>query len=173
VRAATGLTQTYLRSHDRVGLVTFGGPLRWLEPATGPRQLFRVCEAVMAVRPDEEELAAGPVGYGLENLPRRMLPSRAFVCVVSPLLDDRPLQAVRLLRDRGFAPLVVDVLTSEPVVRPRSPGALALRTWRLRRDALTWELGSLGVPVLPWDGEGDLTGALLHAMRAVRPGART
>ena len=32
VRAATGLVQTYLRSHDRVGLVTFGGPLRWLTP---------------------------------------------------------------------------------------------------------------------------------------------
>ena len=35
VRAATGLAQTYLRAHDRVGLVTFGGPLRWLAPATG------------------------------------------------------------------------------------------------------------------------------------------
>lgn len=173
VRAATGLAQTYLRSHDRVGLVTFGGPLRWLEPATGPYQMFRVCEAVMSVRPDEEELAAGSVGYGLENLPRRMLPSRAFVCVVTPLLDDRPLQAVRLLAGRGFSPLVLDVLTSEPAVRPRSPGALALRTWRLRREALTWELASLGVPVLPWQGEGDLTGALLHAMRALRPEVRT
>jgi uncharacterized protein (DUF58 family) len=127
----------------------------------------------MSVRPDEEELAAGPVGYGLDNLPRRMLPSRAFVCVVTPLLDDRPLQAVKLLSERGFAPLVVDVLTHEPAVRPRSAGALALRTWRLRREALTWELASLGVPVLPWDGEGDLTGALLHAMRAMRPEVRT
>jgi uncharacterized protein (DUF58 family) len=172
VRAATGLAQTYLRAHDRVGLVTFGGPLRWLEPATGPYQLFRVCEAVMAVRPDEEELAAGSVGYGLDNLPRRMLPSRAFVALVTPLLDDRPLSAVRLLRERGFSPLVIDVLTDQPVVRRGSPGELALRTWRLRREALTWELGSLGVPVLPWDGEGDLTGALLHAMRSLRPEVR-
>ena len=36
VRAATGLAQTYLRAHDRVGLVTFGGSLRWLVPAAGP-----------------------------------------------------------------------------------------------------------------------------------------
>ena len=55
VRAATGLAQTYLRSHDRVGLVTFGGPLRWLAPATGPRQLYRVTEALMSVRPDGSE----------------------------------------------------------------------------------------------------------------------
>jgi uncharacterized protein (DUF58 family) len=101
-----------------------------------------------------------------------MLPSRAFVALVTPLLDDRPLSAVRLLRERGFSPLVIDVLTDQPVVRRGSPGELALRTWRLRREALTWELGSLGVPVLPWDGEGDLTGALLHAMRSLRPEVR-
>lgn len=172
VRAATGLAQTYLGSHDRVGLVTFGGPLRWLSPGAGPRQLYRLCEAVMAVRPDEYERAAGAVAHGLENLPRRLLPHRAFVCVVTPLLDDRPLDAVRLLRERGFSPLVVDVLTSEPVVRPRSAAALAVRAWRMHREALVLELGSLGVPVLPWDGEGDLTGALLHAMRAVRPEVR-
>lgn len=172
VRAATGLTQSYLRAHDRVGLATFGGPLRWLAPAAGPRQLYRVCEAVMAVRPDEEERAAGAVEYGLANLPHRMLPPRAFVCVVTPLLDDRPLDAVRLLRERGFAPLVVDVLTTEPVVPRRSAAELAVRAWRLQREALTLELGSLGVPVLPWDGEGDLTGALLHAMRSVRPEVR-
>lgn len=173
VRAATGLAQTYLRSHDRVGLVTFGGPLHWLSPATGPLQLYRVCEALMSVRPDQAERDAGSVGFGLENLPRRMLPSRAFVCLVTPLLDDRPLGVVQLLRGRGFSPLVVDVLTSEPEVDRRSPAELAVRAWRMQREALTVELGTLGVPVLPWDGEGDLTGALIHAMRSVRPEART
>ncbi len=173
VRAATGLASTYLRSHDRVGLVTFGGPLHWLSPAAGPLQLYRVCEALMSVRPDQAERDAGSVGFGLENLPRRMLPSRAFVCLVTPLLDDRPLEVVQLLRGRGFSPLVVDVLTSEPEVAPRSAAELAVRAWRLQREALGVELATLGVPVLPWDGEGDLTGALLQAMRSVRPVART
>lgn len=126
----------------------------------------------MSVRPDGAERHAGAVEYGLENLPGRMLPPRAFVAVVTPLLDDRPLQVVRLLRDRGFAPLVLDVLTSEPVVRPRSAAALAVRTWRLQRQALTSGLGSIGVPVLPWDGEGDLTGPLLHTMRSRHPQGR-
>jgi uncharacterized protein (DUF58 family) len=173
VRAATGLAQTYLRSHDRVGLVTFGGPLRWLAPAAGPRQLYRVCEAAMSVRPDRFEREAGAVEHGLENLPRGMLPHRAFVAVVTPLLDDGPLDAVRVLRDRGFAPLVVDVLTTEPRARPGSAAALAVRVWRMHREALTLELGSLGVPVVPWDGVGDLTGALQHAMRASRPAPGT
>ena len=172
VRAATGLAQTYLKAHDRVGLVTFGGPLRWLTPAAGPRQLFRVCEAVLTVRPDEAEAEAGDVGYGLARLPRGLLPRRAFVAMLSPLLDDGPLDAVRLMRERGFAPLVVDVLTASPDIPARSPAAtLALRTWRLQREAMTVELGRLGVPVLDWDGDAELTGALRHAMRAVRPGA--
>jgi hypothetical protein len=34
------------------------------------------------------------------------------------------------------------------------------------------ELSRLGVPMLQWDGTGDLSGALLHAMRAVPPGVR-
>ena len=176
VRAATGLAQSYLRAHDRVGLVTFGGPLRWLAPATGPRQLYRVSEVLMSVRPDESEQEAGDLGFGLADLPRSMLPGRAFVCVVTPLLDDRPLAAVRLLLDRGFAPLVVDVLTSEPTLRrgraDRARDGLALRAWRMHREALVGELATLGIPVLDWDGEGDLTGALLHAMRANAPRVR-
>ena len=176
VRAATGLAQSYLRAHDRVGLVTFGGPLRWLPPATGPRQLYRVSEALMSVRPDEAEREAGDIGFGLADLPRSMLPGRAFVCVVTPLLDDRPLAAVRLLLDRGFSPLVVDVLTSEPTLRSgrtdRARDELALRAWRMHREALVGELATLGVPVLDWDGEGDLTGALLHTMRASTPRVR-
>ena len=166
VRAASGLVQAYLRAHDRVGLLTFGGPLHWLAPATGPRQRYQVYEALMSVRPDQVDRDAGAVEYGLERLPSRMLPRRAFVALLSPLLDERPLGAVRLLRERGFAPLVVDVLTSEPAARPGSAAELAVRTWRLQREAWTVELAALGVPVLTWDGTADLTGALLHAMRA-------
>ena len=174
VRAATGLAQTYLRSHDRVGLVTFGGPLRWLAPAAGPRQLFQVCEAVLAIRPDEGERDAGPVHHGLGHLPRGMLPRRAFVALLTPLLDDGPLDAVRLMRERGFAPLVVDVLNAEPQVDRRSRSeALTLRTWRMQREALKVELSTLGVAVLDWDGDAELTGGLLHAMRASRPGSRS
>ena len=106
---------------------------------------FQVCEAVLAIRPDEGELDAGPVHYGLGHLPRGMLPHRAFVALLTPLLDDGPLEAVRLMRDRGFAPLVVDVLNAEPEVDPRSrTDRLAVRTWRLQRDALKVELADHG-----------------------------
>jgi uncharacterized protein (DUF58 family) len=174
VRAATGLAQTYLKAHDRVGLVTFGGPLHWLAPATGPRQLYRVFEAVMSVRPDDADLDAGIADHRLSRLPRGMLPRGAFVAMVTPLLDDGPLETVRLMRERGFAPLVVDVLSAAPEVpRGDKAAALAVRAWRLQREALRVELGTLGVPVLEWDGEAELTGALQQTMRAARPRTRT
>jgi len=172
VRAATGLAQTYLRSHDRVGLVTFGGPLHWLVPATGPRQLYRISEALMSVRRVQTDLDAGVVEHSIGHLPRGLLPRRAFVALLSPLLDDGPLEAVRHMRERGFSPLVIDVLNAEPEVPRRAPAAaLAVRTWRLQREALRVELANVGVPVLDWDGDAELTGGLLHAMRAARPRA--
>lgn len=168
VRAATGLAQTYLGAHDRVGIVSLGGSLRWLVPAGGAVQLYRVAESVMQVRLDDSE-----VGGGIDRVPPAALPSGAFVCVVSPLLDDRALEAVRDLRARGFRVVVVDVLTSEPEVPRRSGlGRLALRVWRMHRASVRSELAGLGVPVLAWDGTGDLSGGLLHAMRALRPEVR-
>jgi uncharacterized protein (DUF58 family) len=168
VRAATGLAQTYLGAHDRVGLVSLGGSLRWLVPGGGNRQLYRIAESVMAVRLDDSV-----VGGGIDRVPPAALPAGAFVCVISPLLDGRALEAVRDLRARGFRVVVVDVLTSEPEVPRRSElDRLALRVWRMEREAVRSELAALGVPLLLWDGSGDLSGGLLHAMRALRPEVR-
>jgi len=168
VRAATGLAQTYLGVHDRVGIVSLGGSLRWLAPAAGARQLHQIAESVMQVRLDDSE-----VGGGIDRLPPGVLPAGAFVCLLSPLLDGRALEAARDLRARGFGLLVVDVLTSEPdVPRGSAAGRLALRVWRMEREAVRAELATLGVPLLAWDGSGDLSGALLHAMRAMRPEVR-
>ena len=168
VRAATGLAQTYLAAHDRVGIVSLGGSLRWLVPAGGARQLHRVAESVMQVRLDDSV-----VGGGIDRVPPAALPTGAFVCVVSPLLDGRALGAVRDLRARGLRVVVVDVLTTEPEVPRRSQlGQLALRVWRMQREAVRSELASLGVPLLGWDGSDDLSGGLLHAMRSLRPEVR-
>jgi hypothetical protein len=60
--------------------------------------------------------------------------------------------AVEQLRGRGLRVTVVDVLTTEPA----PAGAmerLALRWWRLNRQAVEQALATLGVPVVHWDGE--------------------
>ena len=62
--------------------------------------------------------------------------------------------AVIDLRERGYPVIVTDVLGASPApaAGPAKPG-LALRLWRLEREALRYRLESLGIPVVGWPGE--------------------
>jgi uncharacterized protein (DUF58 family) len=152
VRGAAGLASAYLRAGDRVGVVALGGVLRWLGPAPGTRQFFRIVEMTFGIRFPSE------VTPDLDRVPRTALPPRSLVVLFSPLLDRRALGAITDLRQRGISLVVVDVLRHEPPVQPGSAtSGLAVRLWRLDRRALR---ASLGVPVLDWDSDTGLEGAL-------------
>lgn len=145
VRTTAGLAARYLREHDRVGLVILGGALRWLTPATGRVQTQRIAEAVlMAWAPP------GEVPPDVMRVPRVVLPDGAVVVLVSPLVEDRALLAVEALQRRASRVLVVDVLRDEgpDVERRDDVGAVALRLWRLERQAAIARLRRNGVPVL-------------------------
>ena len=136
VRGAAGLATAYLRTGDRVGIVVLGGVLKWLAPAPGNRQFFRIVEMAFGVR------FASEATPDLDRVPRTALPPRALVVLFSPLLDRRALNAVTDLRQRGVSLVVVDVLQHEPPAEPRLPLAqLAVRLWRL--DAPTATLAPL------------------------------
>jgi uncharacterized protein (DUF58 family) len=76
--------------------------------------------------------------------------------VFSPLLDQRFVEALRDMRERGFSMLVVDVLNTEPPARRRTEDRLARRLWRMEQDAIRFSLRELGIPVVHWDGEESL-----------------
>jgi len=68
-------------------------------------------------------------------------------------------EAISALADRGHPLVVIDVLGHEPPAgsggsgaKPDHLDALALRLWRLDRQAVRFVLGELGVPVVSWDG---------------------
>jgi uncharacterized protein (DUF58 family) len=154
VRGAAGLATAYLGTGDRAGVVVLGGMLKWLAPAPGSRQFFRIVEMAFGMRFFSE------VTPDLDRVPRVALPPRALVVLFSPLLDRRAISAVADLRQRGVSLIVVDVLRHEPPTDPRLPmSALAVRLWRLDRSALRASLASLGVPVLAWDSGTGLEGA--------------
>ena len=50
VRATAVLADAYARRRDRVGLVGYGGILRWLTPGTGSMQLHRIIDALLDTR---------------------------------------------------------------------------------------------------------------------------
>ena len=157
VRAAAGTAAAYLAARDRVGLISFGRQVRWISPAPGRRQAERIM-AMIAVDTGEGE----PLG-SVSRLPNAALPPGALILVLSPLLNLRLIEALRELRERGFATIVIDVLSTEPDVgsgltgrRDRPAARLARRIWRMEQDAIRFSLRELGIPVVRWDGKSSL-----------------
>ena len=150
VRAAGALAARYLRRSDRVGLVSFGGVLRWLEPSMGSVQHYRIVDALL-----DTDIALSYAWKGADVIPPRTLPPQALVIGLTPLLDERSIGALLDLRARGFDLAIVDVspLPFLPPARDRLE-RLSRRVWALRREVLRHEYQQLGVAVAEWrDGE--------------------
>jgi uncharacterized protein (DUF58 family) len=150
VHAAATLAAAYLARRDRVALVSFGGAVTWLTPAAGTSQLFRIVDALLA-----SHVRLSFRSNESAQLPRRLIPARALVLAVSPLLDARGVSALVDLHARGYDLAVIEVspvaLTAAGAV---GPAGLPLRLWRLERDALRSRFETLGVPVARWEYPG-------------------
>ena len=167
VRAATAIAAAYLDRRDRVGLVSFGGIVRWLTPAGGSEQLHRVIEALL-----KTEIFFSYAWRKIDTVPSRTLPPQSFVIALTPLLDERAIDALLDLRRRGFDLAIIDVSPIEYAVgEDDSLGELSLRFWRLWRDALRHRYERLGVPVIEWR-EGMPLSAALEGVRSFRHHAR-
>ena len=150
VRAAATLTDRYVRRRDRVGLISFGGYLRWLEPGGGLVQLYRIIDALL-----DTEIMLSHAWKAIDVVPARTLPPQALVVAFTPLLDERSVRALLHLRARGFD---LDVIELSPLafVEPGESESeqLAYRLWRLQREVLRARFHAAGVPVAEWrDGE--------------------
>ena len=151
LRGAGAAARAYLEARDRVGVITYQwGGASWLAPALGRRQVYRIIDSMLASD------AGYSRGASFARLPRAALPPGALVVVFSPLLDQRFVETLRDMRERGFSMLVVDVLNTEPPARRRTEDRLARRLWRMEQDAIRFSLRELGVPVVHWDGEESL-----------------
>jgi len=146
VRAATSLAHRYLSRKDRVGVVSFGGFLSWLLPASGTRQLYKIVDSLIQM-----DVVLSFAAKGVDFLPPRSLPPKALVIALTPLLDARSASAILDLRARGFDLVVVEV-SPVPFVDP-GKGELAdlsYRLWRLSRESLRARYERAGVPVVEW-----------------------
>ena len=167
VRATATLAELYLRRRDRVGLVAFGGTLRWLEPGGGLVQHYRLVDALLETR-----VRFSYAWKDVNVLPARTLPPRALVIAITPLLDPRAVRALIDLRARGFDLAVVEVVADRYAASGDGElDDIALRLWRLRRTALRAQLHALGVAVATWD-EADPFDAALEGVRSFRRHAR-
>lgn len=151
LRGAAGAARAYLNGRDRVGVITYQwGGAHWLAPSLGRRQLYKIIDVLLTA---DTGYARGAV---FSRLPRAALPPGALVIAFSPLLDGRFVEALRDMRERGFALIAVDVLNTEPPKRRRYADVIARRIWHMEQQAIRYSLRELGVPVVPWDGVSPL-----------------
>jgi uncharacterized protein (DUF58 family) len=167
VRATAALADSYIGRRDRVGLISFGGILRWLEPGMGTVQLYRIVDALL-----DTQIILSYYWTGIDVIPQRTLPPNALVIALSPLLDGRSVDALLDLRARRHDLSVIDVSPVPFTQRPRSGvDAVAYDIWILRRDALRHRLQRAGVAVAEWQ-EGAPLQAAVEEVRAFRRHAR-
>jgi uncharacterized protein (DUF58 family) len=167
VRAAATLAGRYLQRKDRVGLVSFGGVLAWLLPATGPVQLYRVVESLI-----DTEITLSYAWKDVDVIPRRTLPPKALIVAVTPLLDERAVGTLLDLRARGFDLAVIEV-SPVPFAAPGPTelDRLAHRIWLMKRRALRAHYERVGVPVVEWR-DGTPLAAPVEEVAAFRRHAR-
>ena len=152
VRAGVGIAEHYLTSADRVGVVGFGGVLRWVPAGSGAQQRYRVVEHLLGT-----QLVATYAWKDLSVVPPHLLPPRALLIALSPLLDERAVGVLGELARRGHGVVVVDT-SPDPLLPPRGTGlaALAQDVWHMEREAMFRRLSDIGVPIVRWLGPGSL-----------------
>lgn len=152
IEAAVALAESHLSVTDRVGLVELGGLVRWVVPGTGRLQLQRLVDALLATA-----LYANAADRDLTLIGARAMPPRSFVLALSPLLDDRFIEALVQLTGRGHDVAVVEC---DPAIDPTddrgdadepTAAKLAWRIWSAERAMLHDRLAQRGVAVARWD----------------------
>ncbi|MFN2471558.1 MAG: DUF58 domain-containing protein [Gaiellaceae bacterium] len=146
VRAAASLASEYLEQRDRVGLIGFGGVLRWFLPGSGIVQRYRIVDALL-----DTEIIENYAWKDIDVIPARTLPPQSLVVALTPLLDERALKALLDLRARGYDLVVVEV-SPVPFAPPgeEETDLLAHRLWQLSREALRARFARAGVAVVEW-----------------------
>jgi uncharacterized protein (DUF58 family) len=167
VRGASGLANYYLRRRDHVGLITFGASIRWLVPAMGLAQGYRIVEALLDAR-----AAMTLIWKGVDLIPPRSLPPNALVVAFTPLLDKRTVEALLDLRARGFDLAVIELAPEAFIATPADPfAATARQLWRIQREILRDRFQRMGVPVAAWS-PGEPLEAVMEEVRAFRRNTR-
>jgi uncharacterized protein (DUF58 family) len=144
VRAAAGLAEAHLRARDRVGIVRFGGVLDWLAPASGVAHALRIADALAS-----SEVVMSYFAHDVAIVPPAILPSRALVLAITPLLDERGARALVDLCARGHDVVVIEI--DAPALLGARPDPVT-RLWMLRRAAMRARLAELGATTATWDG---------------------
>jgi uncharacterized protein (DUF58 family) len=148
VRAAASLAWAYVRRKDRVGLIAYGGAFRWVRPGVGRAHFQAILNHLL-----EADVIFSYVAKDLALVPKRILPPRALIVALSPLVDERFVKALQDLLARAFPVVLLTISpvdVTRAVSRPTAVTDIACRLWALERAAQIEDLRRQGIVVLEW-----------------------
>ena len=147
ILAAASLSDAFISSGNRVGLLIYGQFINWTLPGYGKRQRETILHALARAVPGESQAFAGIY------IPRSLFPVNSQLVFISPLVDD-DVQPLVNLRAQGYALIVVspNAIRFEAAHLPTSETVRqAARILSLRRRVTLQRLRHAGVQVVDWD----------------------
>jgi len=147
ILAAASLSDAFLSSGNRVGLLIYGQYINWTLPGYGKRQRELILHALARALPGNSQAFSGIY------IPGSLFPSNSQLVFISPLVDDdvRPLVNLRAL---GYALIVVspNAIQLEAAHLHRSRFvSQSVRILSMKRRITLQRLRHAGVQVVDWD----------------------
>lgn len=142
VRVAVALTDGYLDTRDRVGIVGIGGVLTWVSPSAGERQRVTLVDQILA-----SQFIPTWVTRRADHLPPRALPPGALVVGVTRLGDEMMTLGMDL-RARGHDLVLLDLEPSAASGDLDPAEDVARRLLVLQQELRRREMRRLGVAVV-------------------------
>lgn len=152
VRAAMGLAESNLGTHDRVGLLDVGRHIRWFRPRLGRLHQARLFDGLL-----ETQVEPGLRAPRIDQLPLHDLDAGTMIVVLTGLADANMALLPIELRKRGSEVIVLECVADDhlPLTADRAE-VNAARLWRLQRAMRREHLIEHGVTVVPWTADQPL-----------------
>jgi uncharacterized protein (DUF58 family) len=164
LRAAASLALSYLRQQDRVGLLEYGGWVRWTRPGTGPTHYARILHGLARVSINPAQFL-----HDLTRLPERMLPKHALILALTPMVDQRFAGMVGRLAEQGRDTVLLALRTDElsaPIAPRWVDRPLVRRLWLREREQQLRALRAKGVRAVNWSPTQPVEAALVQLRSA-------
>ena len=131
VRAAASMASFLLRQGNRVGMILQGEKRGVVSPAFGKRHERNILFLLAGAKPGRASLSTS---YVITLLTRLMLPAKAQIVIISPLLDATILGGVRELAGAGYSILVLSPSPKAPAIFESEIEEIAYRMLMLERS---------------------------------------
>ncbi len=147
VVAAASLSDAFLNSGNRVGMLVYGKFVNWTYPGYGKIQRERILQALARADTGDSQVFAGM------HIPRGLFPPHSQIVLVSPL-EAGDVEPLVRLRASGYALIVAspNPVPFEQSFLPSTPATqYAARILRLQRHITLQRLRHAGIQVVDWD----------------------